>query len=255
MARVTHVAKAQQRYETKPVLGEDGQQIQTPVMRNGVQRTTKSGRPIFMSVTERDLTKPLPPHTCDHCRQPIEIGTPYKHVTPKSGPYGGRQRNRHEKCPSWQPWDLSNSLDARIAQVVDQWERDSASVETEDDVTSALETMASGIRELAEEKQESASNMEEGFGHETEQSMQLAETAEALSSWADEIEGATVPEFPEVEDEDCEVCNGDGKMDDGSNCDNCEGTGLITPDEPTEDQIEDWRQEVADLSEPQNNPL
>src|SRR5438270_337793 len=116
MARVTHVKKAQQRYATVPVIDpETGQQKVTPVLRaDGSQKMTRAkphrpARPVFMKVTQADKTQPLPPLNCEACGKPIEIGTPYKHVTPKSGPYGGYQRNRHADCPTWKAWDLSSA--------------------------------------------------------------------------------------------------------------------------------------------------
>ena len=118
MPTITHVKKAQQRYAMVPVCNPDGTPKQTPVMRgDGTQKTTKRGALVFMTVTVADKTKPQPLDTCDFCHQPIEVGTPYKHITPKSGPYGGHKRTRHESCPTWQVWEYSSSLSARIAQI------------------------------------------------------------------------------------------------------------------------------------------
>lgn len=244
MARVTHVARAQQRYETVPVLDENGKPKRTPVMQNGKQKVSKRG-PVFMAVTVADHSKPLPPYACDYCRKPIEIGTPYKHVTPKSGPYGGRKRTRHAKCPTWHVWELSNSLSARIEQIQYEFAQAISGVESEDDATSALSEAAEAIRELAQEKEDAAQNIEDGFQHETEMSMELREQSEALNAWADEVEAADIPEFPEPEEQDCEK----GETVDGEHdpkCEVCGGAGIYTPDEPTEDQIADWQQEVED---------
>jgi hypothetical protein len=226
MARVTHVKKAQQRYETVIVRDDEGNPKKTPVMRkDGSQKMTRAkssrpARPVFMTVTVQDKSKPKPLLTCDHCRKPIEIGTPYKHITPKSGPYGGRQRNRHEGCPTWQVWDYSNSLSAQLARIShDFWEAvDSA--ESPDDVTEALNDASSSVEEIAEQKQEGADNIESGFGHATSASEELAEMADQLKDWAGEIEQADVPEMPA-----CEECT-DGEID----CDDCEGTGEVTDD-------------------------
>lgn len=245
MPRVTHVAKAQQRYKTVPVIDEGtGKPKQTPVMRNGEQRTTKHGRPVFRTVTVDDKSQPLPPYTCDSCHNPIEIGTPYKHITPKSGPYGGYKRTRHASCPTWQVWEYSDSLSARTARISHEFTEALSTVEDASDVESALQDAAQEVRDLAEEKRESAQNIEDGFGHETSTSQELNDVADQLESWADEIEQADVPDFPEPEEQDCEDCE-EGKVD-GKNCETCDGTGKYTPDEPTDDQIEDWRSEVQD---------
>jgi hypothetical protein len=270
MARTTHVARAQQRYETVPVIDPITNEVKkTPVMRNGEQRVTKRGKPIFMTVTVQDKSKPLDPYTCDYCQKTIEVGTAYKHITPKSGPYGGRKRTRHESCPSWQVWEYSSSLSARLAQISYDFGNDIANVESEEDVQSALDSAAEAVKEIAEEKREGASNIEDGFGHETSASTELAEIADSLEEWADEISSADIPELPEPEDEDCDECDGTGKVEnpeydreigeeDGEHydpayleeeeieCEACEGTGTITPEEPTEDQMSQWRDDVVD---------
>lgn len=196
MARVTHVKSARQRYATVKT-GDS-----TPVMsRSGAQKVTKRGTPVVRRTVEYDYSKPLPNRTCEHCQAEIKVGSPYKWVAPKSGPYGGHKRYRCAVCPSWQPWELSNALWARIAQITAA----AQGIDTSDaaEVRSALETAAEEIRSLASEKEEGADNMEDGFGHETEQSSQLRETAENLNSWADEIEAKAgeIEDGPEEPDE------------------------------------------------------
>lgn len=231
MPRITHVKKAQQRYGTRPVIDPaTGEQKKTPMVnqRTGAQKTTKTGRPVFLRITERDLSDPKPLLRCDHCGKDIEIGTPYKHMSPKSGPYGGRQLNRHEGCPSWQPWDYSSSLSARIAQIQHDFSKAMEGAEDPDSVTEALSDAAEQVRDLANEKSEAADSLESGFGHETYQSEEIRQTADDLESWADDIEGAEVPETEEYKcatcegsgEEDCQYCT-EGKDD----CGDCEGTG------------------------------
>lgn len=216
MARVTYVKKAQQRYATKPVLDAEGNPLVIPVTRkDGTPKTTKSGRVITRKVTESDKTKPLPLRKCEACGQEIAIGQPYKHVTPKSGPYGGYTRFRCGTCPGWQPWDLSNALWARIAQIQAEFSDSASNAQSRDDLQAVLEDAASAARELADEKRESASNIEDGFGHATYQSDELNEQADAIESWADEMENADIPEAK------CEECNGSQEVD----CDQCGGTG------------------------------
>jgi len=314
MAKITHVKHAQQRYETVPVIDpETGQPKQTPVMRNGKQRMTKRGKPIFMTVTINDKTKPLPNRKCGKCGVEIKVGDPYKHTSPKSGPYGGRTLYRCESCPNWQVWEYSSSMSARLAQIQHEaWETfDNTTFESQDDVTSWLEDVASQVRELAEEKEEGAQNIEDGFGHETQMSEELRETAEQLSQWADDIEGADVPDYPEVEEVDCEQCDGAGQVENEEHtqliedveadkthlhslvkqwvrswadktdlgveiskklkaeiqmtknnlrsniealenseeeidCMECEGTGQVEGEEPTEEQISEWLDGVRD---------
>jgi len=273
MARVTHVKRAQQRYETVPVIDPETQEPKrTPVMRDGVQRTTKRGKPIFMTVTAEDRSKPKPLYDCDFCKKPIEIGTPYKHITPKSGPYGGRKRTRHESCPTWQVWEYSSSLSARTAQISFEFENALSNVETPDDVQSALDDAAASVREIAEEKRESASNIEDGFGHPTSASEELEQVADDLDGWADEIESVDIPELPEPEPITKWYVNGpeaqslaeDGFEDEqdardalenhlAENPDEDEDDWVVESDEedgeePTEDQMSEWRDEVVDAT-------
>lgn len=262
MARITYVKKAQQRYEQKPVIDPaTGEQKRTPVIskRTGEQKVSKRG-PQFLRVTEDDKSKPLPLFTCGYCSKPIEIGTPYKHISPKSGPYGGATLRRHAECPTWNVWDYSSSLSARTAQISHEgMVAVTAAIEAREpsDVEAALSQIADEIRSLAEEKREGASNIEDGFGHPTSMSEELEQIADDLDSWADEVEQAEVPEAPEPEEDDCDECEGTGKVDnpeeqeDGDedyeeevDCEQCQGTGQHTPDDPTDDQWEEWANEV-----------
>lgn len=267
MARVTHVKRAQQRYATKPVIDPaTGEQKRTPVMKNGTQVVTKRG-PQFMRVTERDLDQPLDMPRCDapQCKvaaerdgdKTIRVGDAYKHISPKSGPYGGRTLTRHEACPTWHVWEYSSSLSARLAEISHNFWEEIDSANSPDDVQSALDSASGEIESLAEEKRESASNIEDGFGHATQASEELEEIADSLESWASEVSSADIPDLPEPEDEDCEECGGTGSVEtealqngessEEKDCEACNGTGTIEAgDEPTEEQLDDWRDEVRD---------
>lgn len=248
MARVTFVQKAQARFEMVTVLDEDGQPKRTPVMRNGTQKMSKRG-PVFMTVTVQDRTKPLPNYRCDRCGIEIEVGQPYKHVTPKSGPYGGNKKTRCDSCPVWQVWELSNSTSARCAEIVYNFERAVHDAQSPDDFKSAQDDAASEIRDIATEKTDGADNIESGFGHETQMSQELRELADLLEGWADEVEGYE-PETPEPSETECDECNGEGVEESSEGdgveieCEECGGSGTYTPDEPTEDQIDEWRDET-----------
>ena len=236
MARIHRVKKAQQRYATVPVIDPaTGEQKQTPVInrRTGEQKVTKRGKPVFLKVTTRDLNQPLEMPKCDFpgCQREdrhIVVGEPYMQVTPKSGPYGGHTRYRHDEHPAWRPWDLSNSLSAQLQRVDSDYRDAVGSAENEDDVKSALESMANEVRDLAQQKEEGAENIREGFGHDTYQSEELQQQAEDLNNWADEIEQADVPA---LEDHPCQDCDGEGEVaseedeDEQVPCDSCSGTG------------------------------
>lgn len=254
MARVTVVKRAQQRYATKPVLDENGVQKQVPVMRNGAQKTTKRGAPVFLKLTERDLTRPKPMPTCGKCGVTIEVGQLYKWIEP----HGRGQLVRCASCPSWQHWEYSSSLSARISQL--QHDHDPSNVDLNEpgDMSTWASDAGTAIRELSEEKRESASNMEEGFGHETSASAELADIADSLEGWADEVEGIDDLELPSPEEVDCDECGGTGTVEasDGEadghkaveeSCDECSGNGTVEGDEPTEEQMDEWREQAREV--------
>ena len=316
MARITRVAKAQQRYVQVPVIDpETGEQKKTPVMRHGKQRMTKKGQPIFLSVTQDDKSQPLPLRKCGKCGKDIEVNSPYKHISIKST-YGGRTLYRCVACPDWHVWEYSSSLSARVAEISYDFWGEQTGWESSDDVTEALNSTAERVREIAQEKEESADNIESGFQHETQMSQDLRDVSEQLNSWADEIEQVDVPDYPEPEEQDCDDCEGTGDVDNDDytntqeeilkltqqktisetqlrllherhgldlittdefemipklegritllkrmvgelvtklenteatkTCETCDGSGRIEPDEPTEEQLDEWRQEVQD---------
>jgi hypothetical protein len=250
--RVTFVKAAQQRYEMVPVIDPaTGEQKVVPLNRkDGSAKTTKRGREIVRRLTVEDRSKPLPNRTCDKCGTEIEVGQPYKWIAPKSGPYGGRKRYRCGTCPRWDRWEYSSSLSARLEQIASAFWAAIDEASGTDDVQSAVDDAVSAINEVAQEKREGAENMESGFGHATSQSAELNDTADQLENWAGEIEGSEIPDLPEAEEEECPECGGTGMADqEGEDapqeeCEECEGTGQITPEEPNDEQVEGWRDEV-----------
>lgn len=244
MARVTYVKKAQQRYETKPVLDAEGKPVKIALTRkDGSPKMTsakrgRTPRPVFITKTEPDKSRPKPLHKCGKCGVTIEVGQPYKWIKPKSGPYGGRLMVRCGTCPTWQVWDYSSSLSAQIARIEHDASEAVASAESEDDVESALNDAAEAIRDLAEQKRESASNIEDGFGHATYQSEELEQQGDDLESWADEVEQTDVEPLTDFTCSNgctdgqatCDSCDGTGKehgTEDGDECLECEGDGEV----------------------------
>jgi len=199
MARIHHVAHAQQRYATVPVLDENGDEKSTPVLRkDGTPKTTKKGREITRRVTVADKSQPQPNHTCGKCHTEIKVGDPYKWVKTKSGPYGGATKYRCHTCPSWRPSELSSS---KMAAIYGEQENLGDVLHEGQDVDSLeglRDAFAQTVREVADEYRESADNIVDGFGHETYQSDELAEKADELEGWADEIDST---EFDSFDDE------------------------------------------------------
>jgi hypothetical protein len=225
MARTHYVEHAKQRYEMVPVTDADGNQLVSQV-----NRTTKTGRAVEMKRTKADKTRPLPNLVCERDGTEIKPGDPYKWIQPKSGPYGGVKRIRCGTCPAWQVWEYSHSLSAQLAQVSFEFWNSVRSAENADDVQTALDDAAQAVRDIADEKRDSASNIEAGFQHPTEQSEELEQIADDLDAWADEIETATIPDFPDEPEEDDE--------------------------ETPEELLETWREECeSDLSIVDESPV
>lgn len=215
MARVTHVKAAQPRYKMVPVLDEDGNQITTPVLRkNGSQKMTRHGQPVFRRQTVADKSQPLPPERCGKCGKDILPGSPYKWVEVKRT-YGGVRYVRCAACPTWRQSELTSSKMAGVYAM--QEEFDVSGCQNADELTEAATEAAQAVRDVAEEYREAATNIEEGFGHPVAASEELNEKADELEAWADEIEGWQPDDAPE-----CPVCHGEGTVEEGDTCEHCE---------------------------------
>lgn len=272
MARVTHVKKAQQRYATVPVLDSEGKQVITPITgRDSQQKTTKSGKPVVQRQTRADKSRPLPLLVCESCGKDIEIGTPYKHVTPKSGPYGGRTRNRHADCPDWRPSELSSSKMATVMAAQEAFYDSLASAEDKESIQDLVNGVAEAAREVASEYEESADNIEQYFSS-SDKADELHDNANSLEGWADELEQALDSEDdePTIDHQMFVLYNADGsgRVNDEDYEDEVaaqEGiaallaAGTITDenevtieeedtDEPNEDEIETWLENLRDVA-------
>jgi hypothetical protein len=133
---------------------------------------------------------------CGACGEPIKIGDAYKFVKPRTHKGArGTKLNRHETCPSWKASELTSSEFRRIIYAAAEG-APGASGETPDEWTEALEALqdhyASAAKEAAECRQDAASNIEEGFGHETYQSEELRGEGDEAEQVGDTIEGIDV---------------------------------------------------------------
>lgn len=124
---------------------------------------------------------------CGGCSQPIKKGDPYKWWT-----VGFRARHkskRCEKCPL--PPPSARESNEKVAAVYAAQEAFDDAIETamdRDSIVSVLGEYAEGLREAASLWNESADAIEDGFGHETEQSNEQREKGENAESCADQIE-------------------------------------------------------------------
>jgi uncharacterized protein YoaH (UPF0181 family) len=123
--------------------------------------------------------------TCQKCGKPISAGDPYKWVAIRPTPRSSRKYKRCASCPNWKPSELSSSKLAAIYAVQEDFEE--YNFETFEDIQSFMESAGDAIRDVAEEYRESAQNIEDGFGHETYVSQELADKADTLEGWADDV--------------------------------------------------------------------
>ncbi len=202
MARVHYVKKAQARYERVPLLDDQGQPVLTPVMRrDGTQKTTRKGKPVFVRPTVNDLSRPKPNLECGKCGVEIAPGDPYKWVQPKSSVYGGSKRYRCTACPTWRPSELTSSKMAGVYAAQEQCDDQVYGCEDVDALEALRDDLADQIEQVGDEYEEAAQNIIDGFGHDTVQSDDLQQKAEELRAWADEIRGTDFDEFEEPDEE------------------------------------------------------
>ena len=155
---------------------------------------------------------------CHRCSTEIRKGDSYSWWKFRTGGRGGRKVFACAK-PECRPKasDLTQSphLSAFYAaqesasEEIASWEVGEVAIGEEPDgseLDSILETYAEALREVGEGLEESATNIEDGFGHETYQSEELKERAESYESAADEAESFSAGDFgfsePDLSDED-----------------------------------------------------
>lgn len=144
--------------------------------------------------------------TCDACHLPILAGQAYKYFQPRFGP----AHKRHTACPHWKPSQMvsNEKLSALYAaqeaaeDAINNWNPSPQDKHLDtSELDAILSDAAQDFREVAEMYQESASNIEDGFGHSTSMSEEMTEKAEEIESFADNLESAVFDDPPEKEDD------------------------------------------------------
>jgi hypothetical protein len=144
---------------------------------------------------------------CIKCGTEILPGQPYKWFANRIGRYSQR-KNFCANCRI-RPSDQTTSPHLQTIYAAQEAAEDALAQVPEATLTDLAEIVreyANGVREASESYTESADNMEDGFGHETQQSEEIREKAEAcesaadeIESMADEIEGMDDPDADESE--------------------------------------------------------
>lgn len=192
------------------------------------------------------------PLRCEACGNPIEIGMSYKWVAPRAHRGAtGHKRNRHVNCPAWKQSELTSSQHLATIYAAQEGAEDalaSVTIDTVEDAEGVLETLreiagdfADQVREASQSYEESAQNIEDGFGHETYQSEELREKSESIEGWADEAADVSLTDFDENDNlcSECSMVLEDEQHTDEKNEDYHE---FVSDD----DVLQDWLQEQID---------
>jgi len=126
---------------------------------------------------------------CQKCGKEIAVGDPYKHASPRAGPWARGRKLVHCHDCAFRPSELMTRKMAGVYAAIESYEDDMAGNHHDaQGFGEALTEAASAIREVAEEYMTGASNIEEGFGHSTSQSDEMQSNGDQLLEWCDQIE-------------------------------------------------------------------
>jgi hypothetical protein len=176
--------------------------------------------------------------TCQSCREKIKPGDGYRWWANRLPGQRGSFRNircmKSECTPS-----QADMTPGRAGQLMRIQEDGGSQIwdASHEDLQGIAEQLAEQVRELASELEESADNIESGFGHETQQSEELRERAEAIEGYADELEQVDIDEWSDddwKEDNPLEDYEGD------------EDSQIEDLTQARESHLEEQRQKVQD---------
>lgn len=136
---------------------------------------------------------------CEKCGTDLPAGSSYKWIKPRSHRGAkGYKRKRCVACPNWRPSETTSSPALGILHAAQEAASDALDARSGEDGLDAAQTiltdLAEGVREAAAQYEESASNMEDGFGGETSISAEIREKGETLDPQADDIENSDLPD-------------------------------------------------------------
>lgn len=142
-----------------------------------------------------------PQGRCEKCGTELGVGSSYKWCAPRAGKFTkGFKRKRCLNCPHWRPSETTSSSARSSVYAAQEAAEDALRVwgrEDVGDLQAILSDAAEGVREGAQAYEESAQNMEDGFGHATSMSEELQEKAQTLNDAADELENIDLEDFNE----------------------------------------------------------
>ena len=133
------------------------------------------------------------------------LGDPYRWAKPRAGKFarGAKLVRCMATTCNFRPSEMTSS---KMGTIYDAQEEFGLTGEASvGDIRSALEEFAGVVNEVAQEYRDSASNIEEGFGHTTSQSEELESKADDLEGWAEEVGNVALEEL-ESEYDGLEYC-------------------------------------------------
>lgn len=160
------------------------------------------------------------PTKCGKCGQQISKGDPYRWWKFHSS--GKRVRCMKPECSPRRSELTQSAIYAAAWDAQDAASDALANAQTKDDLEALRDDLASDIDSIVDELQEKLDNIESGMGH-TDVPIyeELDERRQNYEEWKDAVENV------DVDDANCDVCNGDGTVE----CDKCSGSGFA-PCEP-----------------------
>ncbi len=149
-------------------------------------------------------TKPL---RCENCGKDIQVGEGYKWVAPRAHRAArGFKKIRCLDEPAWKQSELTSSPVLSVIyagqeaadEALSRLEAPTVEEDAEtvlEEIQGIAEEMGAAALEGAEMRQESASAIEDGFGHATGQSEELQSDGDMLEDWANDLEQVNLEDF------------------------------------------------------------
>lgn len=140
---------------------------------------------------------------CWRCNKDINEGDSYSWVALRVGRMSTRKNFCTEHPPRASDMTTSDKL-ARLYEAQESVEDALDGDFTRDDVAQALRDAGEAAQEVAQEYEESADNIEEGFGHETQMSEEIREKSSNCEDWSSTLDSAAddVESLDDPDDED-----------------------------------------------------
>lgn len=144
---------------------------------------------------------------CEKCSDEITPGDGYRwwanRMPGQRGSYRRIRCMKSECTPTTA--DMTPGRRGQLMQIQQDGEEQIANATSVEELESVANDLADQVQEMADELRESAENIESGFGHETYQSQELNERADAMEGYAEELRDPDLEEYDELDPEDADA--------------------------------------------------